>query len=143
VAGATPKSGPRTAARRRAVELLYQADLLGRDPATVLAAERGADGGLLDPYTVELVEGVERSRPELDERIGAASRDWTVDRMPLIDRNVLRLGVFELTERPDVPTAVAIDEAIELVKLLSTDDSGRFVNGVLATIARQVRPQAG
>jgi len=120
--------------------VLYQADLLEQPVATVLARE------LNDPlrprpdaYTVELVTGVERRRQELDGRIGAAAERWTLERMPLVDRNLLRLGVFELLERAEVPTAVVLDEAIELAKLLSTDDSGRFVNGVLGRIAREVR----
>ena len=139
---AEPKAGPRPAARRRAVELLYEADLLGHDLAVVLARHRDSpppDAEPLDPYTVALVDGVDRRRAELDQRIGAAARDWTVERMPLIDRNVLRLGAYELLDQPDVPTAVVLNEAVELVKLLSTDDSGRFVNGVLATVAREVR----
>ena len=77
--------------------------------------------------------------PELDARIADAAEHWTIDRMPLVDRNLLRLAAYELTARPEVPTAVVLDEAIELAKLLSTADSGRFVNGVLAHIAAEVR----
>jgi N utilization substance protein B len=92
-----------------------------------------------DPYTEELAGGVERLLPELDERIGAASEHWTVERMPLVDRNLLRLATFELVRHPEVPTAVVLDQAIELAKLLSTADSGRFVNGVLGQVARAAR----
>jgi N utilization substance protein B len=88
---------------------------------------------------VELATGVERRRSELDAHIEAAAEHWTLERMPLVDRNLLRLGAFELLERPEVPTAVVLDEAIELAKLLSTEESGRFVNGVLGRIAREVR----
>ena len=106
----------------------------------VLARHReDREAGALDAYTVELVDGVAASLPELDARIGDAAEHWTIERMPLVDRNLLRLAAFELTARPEVPTAVVLDEAIELAKLLSTADSGRFVNGVLAHIAAEVR----
>jgi N utilization substance protein B len=137
--GAAP-TGTRAAARRRALDILYEADLLGRPIAGVLARHRDdPDAGPPDAYTLELVGGVERLLPELDARIGAAAEHWTVERMPLIDRNLLRLATFELVERPEVPTAVVLDQAIELAKLLSTADSGRFVNGVLGHIAGEAR----
>lgn len=136
-----PRLGARTAARRRALDLLYQADLLEQPIATVLARE------LNDPlrqrpdaYTIELVSGVDSRLAELDGRIGAAAERWSLDRMPLLDRNLLRLSTFELLNSADVPTAVILDEAVELAKLLSTADSSRFINGVLGRIAREVRP---
>ena len=132
--------GTRSAARRRALDILFEADLLERPIAEVLARHRDdPDAGAPDPYTVELVDGVARLLPELDARITDAAEHWTIERMPLVDRNLLRLAAFELAARPEVPTAVVLDEAIELAKLLSTADSGRFVNGVLAHIANQVR----
>ena len=135
-----PPTGTRAAARRRALDILYEADLLGRPIAEVLTRHRDdPEAGPPDAYTLELVGGVERLLPELDARIGAAAEHWTVERMPLIDRNLLRLATFELVERPEVPTAVVLDQAIELAKLLSTADSGRFVNGVLGHIAREAR----
>jgi len=137
--GAAP-TGTRAAARRRALDILYEADLLGRPIAEVLARHRDdPEAGAPDAYTLELVGGVERLLPELDARIGAASEHWTVERMPLVDRNLLRLATFELVARPEVPTAVVLDQAIELAKLLSTADSGRFVNGVLGHVAREAR----
>ena len=136
-----PRLGARSAARQRALDLLYQADLLEQPIATVLARE------LNDPYrqrpdayTVELVSGVDGRLAELDGRIGAAAERWSLDRMPVLDRNLLRLASFELLNSADVPTAVILDEAVELAKLLSTADSSRFVNGVLGRIAREVRP---
>jgi N utilization substance protein B len=132
--------GGRSAARRRALDILYEADLLEQPIAGVL--ERHLDdpaGDPLDPYAVELVRGVERLQRELDERIGRAAEHWTIERMPLLDRNLLRLAGYELVARPEVPTAVALDEAIELAKLLSTSESGRFVNGVLGRVAGEVR----
>ena len=132
--------GTRSAARRRALDILFEADLLDRPVDEVLARHRDdPEAGPLDPYTVELVEGVAGLLGELDARITDAAEHWTIERMPLVDRNLLRLAAYELEARPEVPTAVVLDEAIELAKLLSTADSGRFVNGVLAHIANQVR----
>jgi N utilization substance protein B len=132
--------GTRSAARRRALDILYEADLLERPVPEVLARhQRDPDAGAPDAYTVELVAGVARLLPELDGRIRDAAEHWTIARMPLVDRNLLRLATFELVARPEVPTAVVLDEAIELAKLLSTADSGRFVNGVLGQVAREVR----
>jgi len=135
-----PRLGARSSARQRALEVLYQADLLEQPIATVLARElNDPQRPRLDGYTIELVSGVERRREEVDGRIEAAAERWTLDRMPLVDRNLLRLATYELLASGDVPTAVVLDEAIELAKLLSTEDSSRFVNGVLGRIAREVR----
>jgi transcription antitermination protein NusB len=132
--------GTRSAARRRALDILFEADLLDRPVAEVLARHRDdPEAGAPDAYTVELVDGVAGLLPELDGRITDAAEHWTIERMPLVDRNLLRLAAFELAARPEVPTAVVLDEAIELAKLLSTADSGRFVNGVLAQVASQIR----
>jgi transcription antitermination protein NusB len=140
VSGELAVPGTRSAARRRALDILFEADLLGRPVAEVLARHRqDPEAGAPDAYTVELVDGVAGSLDELDARITDAAEHWTIERMPLVDRNLLRLAAFELAARPEVPTAVVLDEAIELAKLLSTADSGRFVNGVLANIANQVR----
>jgi transcription antitermination protein NusB len=134
--------GTRSAARRRALDILFEADLLERPVAEVLARHRAdPEAGVPDDYTVELACGVARLRPELDARIADAAEHWTIERMPLVDRNLLRLAAFELVARPEVPTAVVLDEAIELAKLLSTADSGRFVNGVLGHVAAEVRGQ--
>jgi transcription antitermination protein NusB len=135
-----PKLGARSRARHRALDMLYQADLLEQPIPTVLArALNDSHGERPDAYAIELVRGVDRLREELDRRIDAAAERWTIDRMPLVDRNLLRLAAYELIERLEVPTAVVLDEAIELAKLLSTEGSGRFVNGVLGRIARDVR----
>jgi N utilization substance protein B len=136
-----PVAAPGT--RRRALDILFEADLLDRPVAEVLERHRrDPEAGAPDAYAVELVDGVAGRREELDARIAGAAEHWTIERMPLVDRNLLRLAAFELTARPEVPTAVVLDEAIELAKLLSTAESGRFVNGVLASIAKQVRPDA-
>lgn len=99
---------------------------------------------LADPpvndYTIELVEGVQANRPRIDEILSEYAEGWTVARMPDVDRALLRLGVYELLWRDEVPHAVAIDEAVELAKSLSTDESPRFVNGVLGRVLRDSPP---
>lgn len=134
------KRTSRRAARRRALELLYESDLLGRSVANVLVeAMRGDDPP--EGYTLTLVRGVDRNRAELDGLIESHARDWRLSRMPVVDRNLLRLGLYEILHEDEVPLAVAIDEAVELAKELSTEDSPRFVNGVLARIGKEHQPQ--
>ncbi len=125
----------RSDARERALTLLYEAESKSISPREVLAAQ------IVEPddLTRLLVEGVEDRRPELDALISAHARGWTLERMPLIDRTVLRIAICELLARPEVPVAVVIDEAVELAKRFSTDDSGRFVNGMLSTIKAEAR----
>lgn len=128
--------GARSKARKRTVDLLYEADLRELDPVTLLSERVGMpDVAPVDDYTITLVEGVAKNRRRIDELLVEHAEGWTLARMPPVDRAVLRLGLFELLWSEDVPPAVAIDEAVELVKTLSTDDSPRFVNGVLGRIA--------
>ncbi|WP_110588914.1 transcription antitermination factor NusB [Microbacterium suaedae] len=131
----------RTKARRRALNLLFSADVRGDDLAVALAAE--AKRAASEPerqsswlYAREIVDGVVDHAGEIDEQITAHSRDWKLERMPAVDRALLRLATWELVFNDEVPTAVAIDEAVELAKELSTEESGAFVHGVLARIAR-------
>jgi len=131
-----PISGARRKARKRAVDILYEADIRGIDPVGMLADRVGAPG--LPPvqdYTVTLVEGVAAHQARIDEVLAEHSEGWSLRRMPAVDRAVLRMGLYELLWATDVPDAVVIDEAVELAKSLSTDDSPRFVNGVLGRIA--------
>lgn len=125
----------RSDAREHALVLLYEAESKGVEPAEVLAAQVVRP----DELTVLLVEGVAANRARLDSVISAHAKGWTLDRMPVIDRTVLRIAGFELLGRADVPIAVVLDEAIELAKRFSTDDSGRFVNGVLSAMAPGLR----
>jgi N utilization substance protein B len=129
--------GSRREARERALELLYEAESKGQPPAVVLEALPVPP----EAFTAELVSGVGEHLAELDEVIASYARGWTVARMPVLDRAVLRLGVFELLHRPDVPTGAVISEAVELAKRFSTEESGRFVNGVLAAVAADARPE--
>ena len=131
--GRTPDE--RSDAREQAVMLLYEAEQRGV-PASILAEDRE----IFAAATVKgLIAGVEESATGIDEAIAANAKGWALDRMPALDRAILRLAIFELRARPEVPTAVVIDEAVELAKRFSTDDSGRFVNGVLATLAKAIR----
>ncbi len=127
----------RREARERALSLLYEAEVKERTGEDILADLPLA----AEPYADELVRGVDLHREQLDALIGQFSKGWALDRMPAIDRNLLRLAGFELGWCDDVPTAVVIDEAVELAKEYSTDDSGRFVNGLLARLAIELRPE--
>jgi transcription antitermination protein NusB len=136
-----PKRLSRRAARKQALDVLYEADLMDRSVANVLVHKLRE--GELDDYAVRLVRGVDRNRPELDALIEANARDWKLSRMPVVDRNLIRMGLYEILHEDEVPMAVAIDEAVELAKELSTDDSPRFVNGLLARIGKDHAPAAG
>lgn len=127
--------------RRLAIEILFQADVTGNDGRSALAGWLES-GRTVPPFTRELVEGVTDHLAELDETIGAHSEGWTIDRMASVDRTVLRAAVYELAFDRAVPVGVAIDEAVRAAKDLSTDDSGRFVNGVLGKIASELDPEA-
>jgi transcription antitermination protein NusB len=128
--------GARSKARKRALDVLYAAELRGEEPTTALDRAIAAGEGPTNDYTSELVRGVVEHRPRIDELLTDYSEGWTLDRMPAVDRNVLRLGVFELMWADDVPDAVAVTEAVALVKDLSTDESPGFVNGILGNILR-------
>jgi N utilization substance protein B len=139
-----PSGGPaatvvpsRRQARERALSLLYEAEAKGVTPADVLASLPVEPA----PFAADLVNGVGAHGPEVDGLIRRFSRGWALERMPAIDRTLLRIAVYELLYRPDVPTGVVLSEAVELASRYSTEESGRFVNGVLGQIAREVRPQ--
>ncbi|MGZ4689335.1 MAG: transcription antitermination factor NusB [Acidimicrobiia bacterium] len=126
---------PRRESRERALGLCYELEV--RDISVVeLLEDLPVEP---DQYALELLRGVEEHGAELDELLREYSEHWAVERMPAVDRAVLRLGCYELAHEPDVPTAVVISEAVDLAKQYSTKDSGRFVNGLLARIAEQVR----
>jgi transcription antitermination protein NusB len=129
------ESAPRHQARERAVSLLYEAELKNDPPSAIVAALAVAP----DEFTVALLAAVEEHKVEIDAMVGDAAIGWDVDRMAVIDRNILRLAVAELMSFPDVPTAVVLNEAVDLATGYSTDDSGSFVNGILATLAVQIR----
>ena len=124
-------------ARRLAVQILYQADVARRDSAEILA-ERRQLGQRIPGFTEQLVRGVAGRLPELDRLIGEHAQDWTVARMAVIDRAILRVACYELLYLEDVPAAATIDEAVTTAKETSTKESGGFVNGILGRIARDL-----
>jgi N utilization substance protein B len=126
----------RSKARKRALDVLFEADQRGLEPVAVLRERLPAADPPVPEYAVTLVEGVVAHRERIDELLSTYSQGWTLDRMPAVDRAVLRLGLFELLWCDDVPDAVAVDEAVELAKSLSTDDSPAFVNGLLGRLVR-------
>ena len=131
----------RTKARKRALDVLYAADVRGDSPEAALEAESLRAAGRPErasswPYAREVVQGVIDHQEEIDRLIGDHSTSWPIDRMPAVDRAILRVAVWETRYNPDVPVGVAIDEAVELAKELSTDDSPKFVNGLLTAIVK-------
>lgn len=124
----------RSKARKRALDILFEAELRGL-PTLELLSERQSLGDVqVQPYAADLVRGVATHRERIDELLSWNLVDWTLERMPAVDRNILRIGVYELLWAADVPDGVAISEAVALAQDLSTDNSPSFVNGVLARI---------
>jgi transcription antitermination protein NusB len=129
----------RSKARKRALDLLFEAEVRGLPVLELLAERIAAADPPVSDYAAVLVRGVHEHAAQIDELLGAYSEGWAVARMPAVDRNVLRIGAYELLWRDDVPDAVAISEAVTLAGDLSTDDSPGFVNGLLGRLL-QVRP---
>lgn len=119
------------------MDVLFQADVTGADPRDVMAGWREADRRV-PAFARRLVEGVSEHLEELDRTIGSHAEGWRVERMAALDRTILRVACFELLHPGDVPVAVAIDEAVRTAKELSTEDSGRFVNGILGKVAAEL-----
>ena len=134
----------RTKARKRALDMLFQSDVRNEPILAIVQAEARRAASEPDReaswlYAREIVDGVTDHREEIDELLMSYAQGWTLERMPNVDRALLRLAAWEILFNPEVPAAVAIDEAVELAKAYSTEDSGRFVNGVLGRIADQAR----
>ena len=130
-----PGEDVRSSARERAVHFLYEAESRSLPVSEIVSAQVLA----VDDLVSSLTAGVASRQSQLDEMITEYSHTWTIHRMPAVDRNVLRLAIYELLDRPEVPVAVIINEAVELAKRFSTEESGSYVNGVLSAIAKQVR----
>ena len=129
----------RSKARKQALDLLYETDIRGTNLVETLAARdipaEGPDARPIREYTKELVNGVSDNRRKIDELITTYAHGWDMDRLPAVDRNILRLGIYEILWSTDVPMSVAIDEALVLAKELSSDDSSKYIHGVLGRIA--------
>lgn len=126
--------GARSKARKRALDILFEADQRGLAALDVLKERLARAEPPVQEYAVQIVEGVVARQERIDELLSTYSHGWTLDRMPGVDRCVLRIGTWELLFNDDVPDAVAIDEAVELARTLSTDESPSFVNGLLARL---------
>lgn len=129
----------RSKARKQALDLLYETDIRGTNLVETLVARdipaEGPDARPIREYTRELVNGVSDNRRKIDELITTYAQGWDMDRLPAVDRNILRLGIYEILWSTDVPMSVAIDEALVLAKELSSDDSSKYIHGVLGRIA--------
>jgi N utilization substance protein B len=125
----------RSKARKRALDILFESELRSMPAGGSLADRLRDPAQQLNPYTITLVEGVGEHRERLDELVSEYSLGWALERMPVVDRNLLRIGLFEMLYCDEVPDAVAISEAVKLARELSTDESPAFVNGILGRIA--------
>ncbi len=133
----------RTKARKRALDVLFESEVRGLPLDGTLEERLASQDPPIGDYSVELVRGVREHQERIDRLLATYSQGWTLDRMPSVDRNVLRLGVFELLYAEDVPDAVALSEAVAMARELSTDESPSFVNGVLGGILRDKATLAG
>ncbi len=131
--------GARSKARKRALDVLYEAGQRDADPTATLAARLAQSDPPVPEYSVSLVEGVVAHQERIDELLSTYAESWTLERMPPVDLAALRIGAYELLWCDDVPDAVAVSEAVALVSSLSTDESAGFVNGLLARLL-QLKP---
>ncbi|MBJ2119909.1 transcription antitermination factor NusB [Arthrobacter sp. MSA 4-2] len=129
----------RSKARRRALDVLFEAEQRSVTPLEVMKARREKTDMVIADYTVDIVEGVLSHREQIDEYLSTYSQGWTLERMPAVDRMILRIGSWELLYNEDVPDGVAVSEAVELAKMLSTDESPVFINGLLGRL-QQLKP---
>jgi N utilization substance protein B len=129
----------RSKARKQSLDLLYESDIRGKSSLDLLAlrdvTDEGPDARPIRDYTKVLITGVDANKRKIDELISTYAQGWDMDRLPAVDRNILRLGIYELLWQEDVPDGVAIDEALALAKELSTDESSGYIHGVLGRIA--------
>ncbi|GHD86605.1 MULTISPECIES: transcription antitermination factor NusB [Kocuria] len=132
-------SGARSKARIRAVEILFEAEQRNESVRDALVRRRENSSSPINPYTVDILEGVHDRREDIDEFLETYSQGWELDRMPAVDRNVLRVGAWELLYNSEIPDGVAVAEAVAVARQLSTDDSPRFVNGLLGRL-QKVKP---
>lgn len=124
----------RSKARKAALDLLYEGDIRKTSPSALMLQRITDVEYVIRDFTKELIDGVEQNRRKIDELITTYSQGWDMDRMPVIDRNILRIGIYEVLWSKDVREAVAISEALELAQTLSTDDSSKYINGVLSKV---------
>ena len=126
-------------ARRRALDILFEAEQRDTDPMDGVTSRRTSTEQVINPYTVEIINGVVSEQERIDEILSSYAQGWTLDRMPAVDRSILRIGAWELLFNDDVPDGVAVAEAVTIARELSTDASPEFVNGLLGRI-QQLKP---
>lgn len=129
----------RTEGRRMAVQVLYQSDILEQDPATIIdEGKLASETQLLSDYARRLIDGATEHKDAIDAQIVEASENWALDRMPIVDRSLLRMAAYEMQYVDEVPISVSINEAVNLAKEFGGDDSPRFINGILGRIATKL-----
>jgi N utilization substance protein B len=133
----------RSKARKRALDVLYESDIRSGDAREILVSRTEQADPPVGEYAAVLVEGVLANRSRIDEVIETYAQGWEIGRMPAVDRNILRIALFEILFQSEIDTAVAIDEAVELAKALSTDDSPSYINGLLGRVAPLARSLTG
>ena len=126
--------GSRSKARPRALEVLYESEVRGADPSMLLGERISRAEQPISEYTLELVQGVDEHRERIDELLSTHSQSWSLDRMPLVDRNILRIGAYELFWRDEVPDPVAVSEAVGLAREMSSAEAPGFVSGLLSRL---------
>ena len=133
----------RTAARQSALQVLYTSEIKGTRPSDLLDSGLVLedDGKSLSDYAIGLIEGVDEKMLPIDVRLNSTSENWKLNRMPIVDRNIIRIAAYEIAFCDDIPTGVAINEAVEIAKAFGGDDSPKFVNGVLGKIAKRLDGQ--
>ena len=129
--------------RRTALEVLYQIEVRGASEDEILEARQQVDRRPASEFTLDLVHGVHSHLDEIDPLIDSFADHWSIDRMPIVDKNIIRICVYEMKYMTDIPVGVSINEAVELAKAYGTDDSSKFVNGLVGRIAQEVRQSEG
>ncbi|MDI6799098.1 MAG: transcription antitermination factor NusB [Actinomycetota bacterium] len=129
----------RRKARRMALEILYEKDILGDTIDDIIRVRNASNRGApLSDFALTLLHGFERNHEKIDELIAEYADNWSIDRMPIVDRNIIRIGVYEMLFEEAIPIRVSINEAVELAKIFGSEDSSKFVNGILGRIAREM-----
>jgi N utilization substance protein B len=129
----------RTKARKDALEILFQREITGQSLPEVLKVREEASGETVSGFCVKIIQGVEKYKREIDQLIREYTDNWALERMPVVDRNIIRIGLYEILHEPDIPVSVSINESVELAKVFGGQDSGKFVNGILGRIAQELK----
>lgn len=131
---------PRHKARKDALEVLFQRDITGQELEEIIRNRETAFGSVLSDFAIDLIYGVVKHQDEIDRLIRSHADHWSLERMSLVDRNIIRIGLYEILHEPDIPMSVSINEAVELAKVYGDmEDSSKFVNGILGRIATELK----